>query len=89
MALIFQGLQCGKQPKIQSKEMNKLLLISLSLVLSAGSYAQKAIYASRTVMSDSVNSSQDESAAVMSSDGKTLYFVRSFYSGNVGGVNGM
>lgn len=69
--------------------MNKLLLISLSLVLSAGSYAQKAIYESRTVMSDSVNSSQDESAAVMSSDGKTLYFVRSFYSGNVGGVNGM
>jgi len=40
-------------------------------------------------MSDSVNSSQDESAAVMSADGKMLYYVRSFYSGNVGGVNGM
>jgi len=69
--------------------MNKLLLISLSLVLSAGSYAQKAVYEHRTIMSDSVNSSQDESAAVLSADGKTLYFVRSFYSGNVGGVNGM
>lgn len=59
------------------------------MVLTGRSFAQKALYESRTVMSDSVNSSQDESAAVMSSDGKTLYFVRSFYSGNVGGVNGM
>lgn len=62
-----------------------LLLLLLSTFISN---AQKAVYEHRTVLSDSVNSSSDESGLLLSPDGKTLYFVRSFYSGNVGGASG-
>lgn len=64
--------------------------LSLALILTFGfaAFAQKARYESRTALSDSVNVVEDESAALLSPDGKTLYFVRSFYKDNVGGTAG-
>ncbi len=50
--------------------------------------AQEAVFEKRTALSDSVNSRDDESAAILSADGKTLYFVRSFHAGNIGGPTG-
>ncbi len=51
-------------------------------------FAQLPKYESRTALSDSVNAKEDESAALLSPDGNTLYFVRSFYKDNVGGSAG-
>ena len=68
--------------------MNKQFLLVLFLVINSLAFAQKPNFASRTVLSDSVNSKQDESGAILSADGKSLYFVRSFYSGNIGGATG-
>lgn len=68
--------------------MNKLILVSFFLGSGLFAFGQNARYDVRTVLSDSVNSKQDESAALLSADGKAIYFVRSFYSGNVGGSSG-
>lgn len=67
--------------------MKKALLFSL-IFSSSLAFAQKARYESRTALSDSVNAKEDESAALLSPDGQTLYFVRSFYKDNVGGSTG-
>jgi outer membrane protein OmpA-like peptidoglycan-associated protein len=69
-------------------EMKRYLIATACLLLGNYSVAQKANYDSRTRLSDSVNVKEDESAALLSPDGKTLYFVRSFYSGNTGGASG-
>jgi len=69
--------------------MNKILVLGLFWSFSFYASGQKSNYFSRTPLSDSVNSKQDESGAVLSADGKSLYFVRSFYPGNIGGVSGM
>jgi len=69
-------------------EMKKIIIAAICVLAGNYGFAQKAIYDSRTRLSDSVNVKEDESAAVLSSDGKTLYFVRSFYSGNNGSSAG-
>ena len=71
------------------KNMNKYLAISGILFLAIlKAEAQLASFDRRTPISDSVNSRDDESAAVLSADGKTLYFVRFFHAGNIGGAAG-
>jgi len=69
-------------------KMKNYLIAATCLLIGNYGFAQKANYDSRIRLSDSVNVKEDESAAVLSSDGKTLYFVRSFYSGNKDGVAG-
>lgn len=68
--------------------MNRFTIAVLLFVVSLNSFAQKAVFENRVVLSDSVNSRDDESAAILSADGKTLFFVRSFHAGNVGGATG-
>jgi outer membrane protein OmpA-like peptidoglycan-associated protein len=63
--------------------MKKILI--LGFILSSGLLlAQVPEYKNRTALSDSVNSREDESAAILSPDGNTLYYVRSFFDGKAG-----
>jgi len=68
--------------------MKRYLIASFCLLTANLVFAQKPNYESRTRLSDSVNVKEDESAAMLSSDGKAIYFVRSFFSGNNGGSGG-
>ena len=68
--------------------MKKYFPLAVCTLICFTAHAQKAVFENRTVLSDSVNSSSDESGLLLSPDGKTLYFVRSFYSGNVDGATG-
>lgn len=71
---------------MNNNNMKNILI--LGMILSSGCLlGQIPEYKSRTAL-DSVNAKEDESAAILSPDGNTLYFVRSFYPGNVGGVTG-
>lgn len=69
------------------QKLSFFCLLSLVLFSTAGR-AQNARFSVRAPLADSVNSPQDESALIMSPDGRRMYFVRSFYPGNVGGVKG-
>jgi len=74
---------------ISKINMNKYLPVFCGLLLaSLVAEAQVASFERRIPLSDSVNSRDDESAAVLSADGKTMYFVRSFHAGNTGGATG-
>jgi OOP family OmpA-OmpF porin len=69
------------------KKSSFFCFLCLLLLTSVGR-AQNARFSVRAPLADSVNSPQDESALIMSSDGQRMYFVRSFYPGNVGGIKG-
>jgi len=71
-----------------NKEMKRISAFACLLFCAQSVYGQKATYETRTKLSDSVNVKEDESAVLLSPDGKTLYFVRSFYSENIGGATG-
>lgn len=68
--------------------MRNCLPLLFASLFSVSVQAQKAVYEYRSVMSDSINSAADESGLLLSPDGNTLYFVRSFYEGNIGGAKG-
>lgn len=71
--------------------MKKTIKYVLSIMLFAScqyAIAQKGKFEQRTKLSDQVNSDKDESALMLSPDGKTMYFVRSFHPENIGGENG-
>jgi outer membrane protein OmpA-like peptidoglycan-associated protein len=71
--------------------MKKTIKYVLSIMLFASCQyvvAQKGKFEQRTKLSDQVNSDKDESALMLSPDGKTMYFVRSFHPENIGGENG-
>jgi outer membrane protein OmpA-like peptidoglycan-associated protein len=68
--------------------LKNLLVFGLALS-SLSAVAQIPGFGVRMPMSDSVNSPQDESGLLLSPNGKTLYFIRSFYKQNVGGTAGM
>jgi len=67
---------------------NNKFLAGIFALISCSALAQTPLFDRRLVLNDSVNSRDDESAAVLSADGKTLYFVRSFHAGNIGGAAG-
>lgn len=69
--------------------MKKTLLLFAASLLASSVFAQKARYNERTILSDSLSSPDDETALLISADGKRMYFVRSFHSDNTGGNTGM
>lgn len=70
------------------EKIRHLTFLACLSVISFTGRGQEAQFDRRIPLSDSVNSRDDESAAILSADGKTLYFVRSFHSGNAGGATG-
>jgi outer membrane protein OmpA-like peptidoglycan-associated protein len=73
------------------KTMMKNILLAFSGILALTvlpASAQEASFDRRTPLSDSVNTRDDESAAILSADAKKMYFVRSFHAGNIGGATG-
>lgn len=69
--------------------MKKTLFLFAATLFATTGFAQKARYNQRTILSDSLSSNDDETALVISADGKRMYFVRSFHADNTGGTAGM
>ncbi len=66
--------------------MKTIFTIIFSFILSLG-YSQNYSFSKPTRLSKNVNSSAEESMPLLSKDGKKLFFVRTLFSGNVGGKN--
>ena len=65
-----------------------LLLSGLLSLLAFGMQAQEIYFDEPKALNESVNSSAEESKPLISPDGSTLYFVRSFSEQNEGGERG-
>lgn len=61
------------------------LALALILILFSTSNAQNYTFGPATKLNENVNSPSEESMPVISSDGKILFFVRTFYRENTGG----
>jgi outer membrane protein OmpA-like peptidoglycan-associated protein len=66
--------------------LKKLFLFLFSLILTKG-WSQNFDTTEPKRLSFSVNSSAEETTPIISSNGKELYFVRTFFSENTGGSN--
>jgi WD40-like Beta Propeller Repeat len=60
-------------------------ILGLILVFGRVAYSQEIVFAPPVALTKTVNSTDEELAPMLSPDGKTLYFIRTFHSANSGG----
>lgn len=62
-----------------------LFFITIGLFYTGMASAQNLVFSKPVALGASVNSAAEEISPLLSPDGKTLYFVRAFHEGNIGG----
>ncbi|MEO1054063.1 MAG: OmpA family protein [Bacteroidota bacterium] len=58
------------------------------LVLNYNGFSQELNFAEPQLLGPEINTSAEESMPLLSRDGKTLFFVRTFFDENIGGISG-